>query len=234
MRRDNGRNHDGGRSAGAIRLAVFDLDGTLTRSGTSVLLHIGRAFGFADIAERLSEGHADGALTNAQVSQAAAEFLRNRSRQELQRALDTLPMIDGIAETVDMLVGRQVRCALATITFDFAATYVAQRYGFQEVMATTLEWTPDDRATGDVRAAKEPSDKCRFIQVQCAKLGIRESEVLVVGDTYTDVPAMAVAGYSIGFNPTPEVERVAWISLHDTRDLRHVMPHIRHLLSDPA
>jgi len=234
MRRDNGRNHNGGRSAGAIRLAVFDLDGTLTRSGTSVLLHVGRAFGFADLAEQLSAGHAEGTFNNAQVSRAAAGFLRNRSRQDLQRALDTLPMIDGIAETVDMLVGRQVRCALATITFDFAAAYVAHRYGFQEVMATTLGWSADGRATGDVRSAKEPSDKRRFIRVQCAKLGIHESEVLVVGDTYTDVPAMTVAGFSIGFNPTPEVEQVASISLHDTRDLRHVMPHIRHLLSDPA
>ena len=234
MRRDNGRQHNGGRRPDAIRLAVFDLDGTLTLSGTSVLIHLGRAFGFADTAEHLSAGHAHGTLTNAQVSQAAAEFLRNRSRHELQRALHSLPMVDGIAETVDMLIGRQVRCALATITFDFAAKYVAQRYGFQDVMATTLEWSLDARATGHVQAAKEPSDKRRFIRRQCARLGIHESEVLVVGDTYTDIPAMKVAGFSIGFNPTPDVEQVASISIHDTRDLRHVMPHIRHLLSDPA
>jgi hypothetical protein len=42
-----------------------------------------------------------------------------------------------------------------------------------------------------------------------------------------------MAGWSVGFNPTPEVDDLASVSLHDSTDLRDVVPHIRHLLDGP-
>jgi phosphoserine phosphatase len=219
-----------------IKLAVFDLDGTLTRSDTSVLRHVGREFGFADKAERLAALYSDCALNNAQVSRTAAVLLQGRARIELQRALMTLPMVDGIAETVALLDSQQVSCALATITFDFAAEYVAHTFGFEleRVAATALEWSSDNRLTGNVRVALEDEDKCCFIQRQCTELGISTAQVLVVGDGRSDIPAMEMVGWSVGFNPTREVEDLASISLHDTTDLLDVVPHIRHLLDEPS
>jgi HAD superfamily phosphoserine phosphatase-like hydrolase len=225
---------DGGNQATTIKLAVFDLDGTLTRTGTSVLCHVGHEFGFAATAKRLSALYSEGTLTNATVSRVAAEHLRGRARVELERALVTLPMVEGIAETIALLASLDVSCALATITFDFAAQYVAQNFGFERVSATALEWSPDDRATGHVRDVLEGQDKCRFIARQCDELGISPEEVLVVGDAHSDIPAMKMAGWSVGFNPTKDVEDLASVSLHHSTDLRDVVPHIRHLLGDPA
>jgi HAD superfamily phosphoserine phosphatase-like hydrolase len=232
MRREQDTQNDHGHTRLEIRLAVFDLDGTLTRPGTSVLRHIGQHFGFAEQANRLAMNHAEGVLTNEQVAEATAKSLQHRSRRELQAALVTLPMVSGIRETVEMLASRRVHCVLATITFDFAAYYIAQRFGFEDVMATALEWSPDDRVTGNVKYAEEAVDKCHFIRDQCYNLEIHESQVLVVGDTYTDLPAMTIAGFSIGLNPTPDVQRVATLSLY-TNDLRDMIPHILHLLADP-
>jgi phosphoserine phosphatase len=215
-----------------IKLAVFDLDGTLTRSGTSVLRHVGREFGFAAKADRLAALYADRVLTNAEVSRDAAESLRGRHRRDLEHALESLPMVEGIAETVALLHGLQVCCALATITFDFAAQYVARKFGFTRVSATPLEWSQDDRLTGNVPVALEGRDKCDFIERQCAELAISRRQVLVVGDAHSDIPAMRMAGWSVGFNPTPEVERLASVSLRGW-DLGEVVPHIRHLLGDP-
>jgi phosphoglycolate phosphatase-like HAD superfamily hydrolase len=59
--------HDVVNGAKKIKLAVFDLDGTLTRSGTSVLRHVGQELGFAAKAERLAALYSDRTLTNAQV-----------------------------------------------------------------------------------------------------------------------------------------------------------------------
>lgn len=224
---------DGRNQASTIKLAVFDLDGTLTQPGTSVLCHVGHQFGFAATAERLSALYSDGTLTNADVSRIAAARLHGRARVELQRALVTLPMIDGIAETIALLDSLDVSCALATITFDFAAQYVARSFGFERVSATVLEWSPDNRVTG-VRDALEGHDKCRFIERQCDELGISSDEVLMVGDAHSDIPAMKMAGWSVGFNPTKDVEDLASVSLHNSTDLRDVVPHIRHLLGDPT
>lgn len=234
MRRGNGwtqQPRDGATDRGglsAISLAVFDLDGTLTLPGTSVLQHVGQQLGFAHAANGLARDHAARTITNAQVSRAAAQLLRDRSRPELRETLHTLPMMSGIGETIDTLAAGGVRCALATITFDFAAEYLTDRFGFVDVLATALEWTPDGRLTGHVRTAREPEDKCCFIRRQCTRLGIAASEVLVVGDTYTDVPAMDMAGWSIGVNPTSDVERIASASVRGTTDLRSILPYLGH------
>lgn len=52
---------------------------------------------------------------------------------------------------------------------------------------------------------------------------------LGVGDARSDVPAIAAAGYSVGFNATAEVEALASTSVRST-DLCDVLPPIRRLL----
>jgi len=231
MRRQAGR---GGPGRPAIRLAVFDLDGTLTRPGTSVLRHLGRQFGFVAQAERLAARYADGSLTNAQVSRDAAALLRGRGRADLQRALATLPMVDGIAETVALLGRLGVCCALSTITFDFAAQYVAGRFGFARVSATRLEWSVDDTATGNVTVALEAQDKCGFLRDLCAELGLSSAQVLFVGDARSDIPAIEMAGWSVGYNPSPEVEDLVSTSVHHSTDLRDVLPGLLDVLGAPG
>ena len=211
---------------------MFDLDGTLTRPRTSVLQHLAHQFGFPAEAEHLTERYSDGSLTNAEVSRVAARLLRGRGRGELERALATLPMVDGIAETVAMLDRLDIHCALSTITFDFAAQYVAGRFGFGRVSATALEWSDDGEATGNVAAALEDSDKCCFLQRLCDDLGISVAQALFVGDARSDIPAINMAGWSVGFNPTPAVEDLASASVHHSTDLRDLLPEIRHLLRD--
>lgn len=213
-----------------IKLAVFDLDGTLTRPRTSVLQHLAHQFEFLAEAEHLTERYSDGSLTNAEVSRVSARLLRGRGRGELERALATLPLVDGIAETVAMLDRLDIHCALSTITFDFAAQYVAGRFGFGRVSATALEWSDDGEATGNVAAALEDSDKCCFLQRLCDDLGISVAQALFVGDARSDIPAIKMAGWSVGFNPTPAVEDLASASVHHSTDLRDMLPEIRHLL----
>jgi phosphoserine phosphatase len=125
-----------------------------------------------------------------------------------------------------------IHCALSTITFDFAAQYVAGRFGFGRVAATALEWSDDGEATGNVAAALEDSDKCCFLQRLCDDLGISVAQALFVGDARSDIPAINMAGWSVGFNPTPAVEDLASASVHHSTDLRDLLPEIRHLLRD--
>jgi phosphoserine phosphatase len=58
------------------------------------------------------------------------------------------------------------------------------------------------------------------------------AQALFVGDARSDIPAIKMAGWSVGFNPTPAVEGLVSASVHHSTDLRDMLPEIRHLLGD--
>lgn len=203
--------------AAAIRLAIFDLDGTLTARGTSVLQCLGAHFAFADLADDLVARHDRGMISNFTVSKTVATLLGHRHRDELVEALGGLNMRPDVQGTVRALTRRGVHCAVATLTFDFAADHVAQTSGFDvgRVMSTALEWTTEGRTTGYVRRAMSPQHKVSFMRRQCDELGISPRNVMVIGDSRADVPVMEMAGLAVGLDAVPEVQRVADVSLAD-------------------
>jgi phosphoserine phosphatase len=211
------------RGRAVLRLAVFDLDGTLTWPGSSVLAHLGERFGFAPVARKLTAGYAAGLLTNAAVSHEAARELAGLRLYDLRRTLASLPMVDGIAETVRHLERHGVICAIATITFDFAARYVADRFGFHTVSATQLGLTAGGVITGEVATALEAEDKRCFVRHLCTELRITNQQALFVGDARSDIPAMRQVGYSVAFNATDAVKTVASAAIDDSSDLRDVL-----------
>jgi HAD superfamily phosphoserine phosphatase-like hydrolase len=213
-----------------LRLAVFDLDGTLTQPGSSVLAHLGDRLGFRDVAQQLIAGYANGTLSNADVSRIAAQELAGCELEQLTGALDSLPTVDGIAETVQYLSDGGVFCAISTITVDFAANDFAQRYGFSRVSATRLELSPRGMITGNVTVALDREGKRCFVQRMCAELRITRAQALFVGDARSDIPAMRMAGYSVAFNATSDVRSVASVAVDDSRDLRDVLAAVRHAL----
>ena len=213
-----------------LRLAVFDLDGTLTVPGTSVLRHLGRVCGFEAVAHDLVTRYAAGGLRNADVSARAAAALAGRRLTDLRGSLATLPMVDGIAETVRCLERHGVYCAISTITFDFAAQYVAERFGFHRTSATRLGFA-GGTATGEVLDVLEDQDKCVFIADLCAELQTSKDHTVFVGDARSDIPAMRMTGHSVAFNAIPDVRALASVVVDGSTDLRDVLPPVRHLLA---
>lgn len=205
----------------AIRLAIFDLDRTLTAPDATVLRCLGRLFDFATVADAMVDRFERRTVTNADVSTTAARYLRGRRRAELVAALDHLPMAAGIPETVAALQEHGVRCAIATLTFDFAAEHIADVNGFdvERVLSTALGWTGDDRATGSVLRPVEPVDKVAFMDRLCAQLRIERRNVMVVGDSHADVPAMRAAGLAVGVNAGNDLTAVVDIALAELDDL---------------
>lgn len=208
-------------NAAAIRLAIFDLDGTLTVRGTSVLQCLGAHFSFEDLAADLVARHDRGMISNDTVSSTVATLLGNRHHDELVAALHSLRMRPAVRQTVHALRHRGVHCGIATSTFDFAADHIARTNGFDvgRVMSTTLEWTTDGRTTGSVQRAIRPEHKVSFIRRQCRELGISPRDVMVIGDSRADVPAMEEAGLAVGLDAVPEVRRIADVSVDGLGEL---------------
>lgn len=203
----------------------FDLDGTLVL-GSSVLAHVGRKLGQADLVAHLVAGYESYALTNSEVSDRAAELFTGMSRRDLQGLVKDLPMIRHISDVVDTLHSRGIRCVIATITFDFASEWCADEFGFDGYSGIRLEFDDDGLATGRVAQHFDEYDKAKYIEEAAREFGITTEEVFYVGDSRSDVPTFRRSGFSVALNATPAAAAAAGarVSSSSLRDVISIIP----------
>jgi phosphoserine phosphatase len=225
LRRDI-MDHTDALGARSWKLGGFDIDGTLTSS--SVLEHIATELGFGDEARALTRDYASSRLDNFQVTEKAARRFAGLCPSDMDRILESLPMVNGIQEVVDELHNLGIRAILCTITFRFAARWIAARYGFDAYSGCELEVDERGYYTGVVSRHFDEFDKLAFVKDQCRQLGIRPSETFYVGDSRSDIPTFQYVGYSIAFNASRAARQAATMCV-DSQDLRDAVSAVPQL-----
>jgi HAD superfamily phosphoserine phosphatase-like hydrolase len=205
------------------RFAVvfFDLDGTLL-PGTSVSKLTAAWLGRAGELDELERLYRDGAISNAAIAETSAPWFAGHRGEEVAEALQTAPWIAGIDETTAELRRGGAYLALATVTWRYAAERVADRYGFDAVCGTEMA-VRDGRLTGQVSRHFNADQKGDFFDRVCAERGVPAAKAAAVGDSRSDLPTFARAGFSIALNADDEARAAASVSL-DSDDLRDVLP----------
>jgi phosphoserine phosphatase len=190
------------------RLACFDLDGTLVR-GTSTCLHLSRSLGHEDILSNLEDRYARGEISNAEVAEADARYYTGRPLTQIEEWLADIPLIEGLAQTVEALRRRGIPSIICTVTWKFAAEIVAKRYGF--VAASGCEMSIDDAGllSGQVAKHFDEHSKLNFVRAYCGARGIPMDRVFAVGDSRSDIPLFGEVGFLVALNATPGAKRAA-------------------------
>jgi phosphoserine phosphatase len=150
-----------------VRAVFFDLDGTLLR-GTSVSAATAEWLGRKGELDALERDYAAGRVANAAVAEASAEWFADVPVDEAGEALARLPWIDGIEE----LVAALPFCAIATITWSWAAEWAARRFGFDAWSGTKMGLR-DGRLSGTVAKHFDADDKAAWVESTCAARAVR-------------------------------------------------------------
>jgi phosphoserine phosphatase len=206
----------------APRVVCFDLDGTLTR-GTTVSLHLAAWLGHDAELRELERRYAAGEISNRVVAERTARHYAGVQLAAVRTELERLPLIAGIAETVDALRAAGTAVVLATVTWRFAAEAVAERFGFDAALGGTRIAAADGRVLGRVERHCDEHDKAAGVAAWCAERGIPLSGLATVGDSRSDVPLFALAGRAIAINATPDARAAADATL-DAELLTDVLP----------
>jgi len=181
---------------GTIRLVVFDLDGTLTR-GDTVCCVLARRLGHFERMLELERTITDepGIM---RMREELVGYYRGRSAAELVSCLENLVFAPGAQEAARLLSKHGVSTAIATITWKFAAEWVARRLGVDHLMGTDLA------ADGTITHVF-PMDKGRWVSSLMARLGLGADAVAVVGDSWLDRHMFDVVAhrYYVGAAPLP-------------------------------
>jgi len=164
-------------------VVAFDLDGTLLR-GPTVCELLAQPLG------RLAEMRRFEALSSepeiAAAREEMARWYEGRTPAQLCAALEAARWAPGAREGVALLQANGVEVEIASITWSFAALWLARRLGVARVLGTQL--APDGR----VRHVW-PRDKPRWLGAVRAELEVPHARVAAVGDSGSDTDLLAAA-----------------------------------------
>ncbi|MBQ0989507.1 HAD family phosphatase [Micromonospora sp. H61] len=186
--------------------AFFDVDGTLTP--TSSGQHLAELVGNAKEIAQIQAGYAAGTLSSDEACVLEARGWASRTPAEAQAFLESLPLVDGIAETVSWCRAHSLVPVLTTLAWDFVGAYLCSRFGFDRACGPRLHIV-DGRYSGEVAEQFDEQAKRDFAIRMASELGVELRHCAAIGDGRSDVPLFGVVGCAIAFNATPEARAAA-------------------------
>lgn len=194
-----------------VKLAVFDVDGTLLR-GDTVCQVIARGLGKY---ERMCELERLSAIDDIIAArEEMAGWYRDAGMSKLSPLLDDLPWAPGVEEGIEALRAAGITVALASVTWSFAVERIARRFGIDLITASGLDFDTGhiDHVWGGTKA--------RFLNSLGEQHGISMPMTAAVGDTSSDYDMLRLAGLGIFVGDSPPT--VKGLSHMPDADIRHV------------
>lgn len=210
-----------------MRLAMFDLDGTLLPTDSDhafgeFMVRIGWADPQAHAArnDAFFQDYQAGRLDMHAYIEFATASWRDRDAAEIARMSDRF-MREVIApcvrESAQALVRqhreRGDRLALVTATNDFITGPIAQVFGIDTLIATELERDAQGRVTGRIRGTPCLREgKITRVSQWLAQEGTRleaYDEVVFYGDSTNDLPLLERVTHPVATNPAPALAKIA-------------------------
>ena len=183
-----------------MRLAAFDLDGTLIRGQTAaeaIAEGIGRI-------ERMREFELLRSHETDRVKAAIeemAEWYSTFTFSELCKHLNAVSVAPGTEEGFALLREHGFKIAIVSLSWDFAVKWFANRLGADYWVGTGL-------SSSGLVTHFLPQDKAIWVTGLAVRLGIDMKDVAAVGDTRGDIPMLMSVGhrYWVGQTVPPELE----------------------------
>ena len=176
-----------------MRIAAFDLDGTLLR-GQTVAEAIAMGIG------RIGRMREFGQLGSSQIEE-MAEWYSSFTFSDLCKHLTAIRVAPGVNEGFALLHDHGFKIAIVSLTWEFAVEWFANRLGADYSVGTGL-------SPGGLITHFWPQDKALWLTGLAAKLGVDMQDVAAVGDSAGDIPMLLSVGhrYWVGETILPQLE----------------------------
>ena len=177
----------------ALRLAAFDLDGTLLR-GQTACEAIAKGIGRIERMRELEQ------LESNQIEE-MAEWYSPSTFSDLCKHLTAIRIAPGVEEGFALLHDHGFKIAIVSLTWEFAVAWFANRLGADHSVGTGL-------SSGGLVTHFWPQDKALWLTGLAARLGVDMKEVAAVGDSSGDIPMLLSVGhrYWVGQTTPPQLD----------------------------
>ncbi len=170
-----------------MRLAAFDLDGTLLR-GQTACEAIAKGIGRLGRMRELEQLESDQIEEITSAREEMVEWYSPFTFDELCEHLTAARVAPGVDEGFALLREHGFRIAIVSLTWKFAVEWFANRLGADYSVGTGLS---EDGLIDHFW----PKDKGLWLTGQAGRLGVEMKEVAAVGDSTGDIPMLLSVGH---------------------------------------
>lgn len=205
-----------------LRLAIFDLDGTL-KEARDPYVYLHKRLGTWEASQTFFSKGLAGELEYEEWLRLDAEMWKGISRTTIERLFRENPYLPGAQEAVRALKRAGVPVVVVSTGLRLHAEQVQAELELDRIVANEILFE-NGRVTGHVKVHVPEGGKRQIaIQLQAA-FGVGPDECLAVGDGTSDADMFALARVGVAVNPSSEKAR-------DAADLVLDAPNLQPLLA---
>ena len=208
-----------------LRLAIFDVDGTLKQvRDPYVYLH--ERLGTLEASQPFFVKAMAGQLDYEEWLRLDVALWRGIRRAQMEEIFGENPYLPGARETVDALRQAGVRIALVSTGLNVHAEMVQEELNADRAVANEILFE-NGVATGETRLHVPEGGKRQIVAGLQAEYGVEPEACLAVGDGASDADMFSLVRVGVAVNPSSEGLRAAAHLVLDQPDLCPLLPRVR-------
>jgi phosphoserine phosphatase len=181
------------------KLAVFDLDGTLTTE-KSIWKHIHQALGtWENNAAAFQRLFHQGAISYEEFCERDAMVWKGMRIDDLKAIADSVTYQDGVSELIAFLRGKGLRLAAVSSGLSILARRIERDLTLDFSVANDL-LVEKGIVTGKVRINVGHDGKGYWMKKLMGLLGVQSRDIIAIGDSQGDLDMFSLAGFRVAFN----------------------------------
>ncbi|MBR79545.1 MAG: hypothetical protein CMA88_02005 [Euryarchaeota archaeon] len=218
-----------------ISAVVFDCDGVLTDNGSS-WQNIHKQFGTDSLESHKQklEMFLEGKISEEEFVEHDIGLWRSVRteihRDDIMRCYSGIGLMEGSREVVEGLRDRGVYVAIVSSGVDLFVGAIASMLKVDDWVANGFEWDDDGFLVKGLPTRVYSHNKGLMVEKLARINGFDSSEIVSVGDSFTDLSMMVEGSAFIGFNPSRpgsvEAFEDARVPIVRGKDLRMIWSHL--------
>lgn len=185
-----------------LRLAIFDIDGTLRRV-RDPWIHLHNHLGVAEQAKDYPDRWKRGEISYEEWAHLDASLWRGYTHKKMVAALEANPFRDGARELIGWFTSRSIPCVGISSGLSIFNEITAQELDMVEIISNELEFD-GDIFNGGISIQVHEHNKGEIMDVVMERYSASQEQVVAFGDGTADIPLLRKAGLGVAICPSNE------------------------------